>query len=143
VLAAYDRRSRKQIGPILAGTVALTARKRRPKETEMSSTNLSVRRSYPLASRSADRAIGRALATIQTGAFLARAEDEARRNLTLARMSDLGVATRHALDEGDGIVSDLTGRIENNAFGAKALSGIAEDGVRGLRRELRRLSEDW
>ncbi len=109
----------------------------------MSSTNLSVRRSYPLASRSADRAIGRALATIQTGAFLARAEDEARRNLTLARMSDLGVATRHALDEGDGIVSDLTGRIENNAFGAKALSGIAEDGVRGLRRELRRLSEDW
>ncbi len=108
----------------------------------MPSTSLSVRRAYLLADRKADRAAGRALATIQTEAFLERAEDQARRNLALARMSDLGVATCHALSEGDEIVSDLAARVENNAFGAKALSGIAEDGVRGLRRELRRLSED-
>jgi hypothetical protein len=91
-----------------------------------------------LASRE-DKAAGKQLATIQSGAFLERAQDEARRNLTLARMTDLGMATRHALEEGDEIVSDLAGRIENQPFGAKALSGIAEDGINGLRHELRRL----
>ena len=54
-------------------------------------------------------------------------------------MSDLGLATRHALAEGDEIVGDLAGRIDNQPFGAKALSGIAEDGINSLRHELRRL----
>jgi hypothetical protein len=91
-----------------------------------------------LASRE-DKAAGKHLAKIQTGAFLERAHDEGRRNLTLARMSDLGMATRHALEEGDEIVSDLAGRIDNQPFGATALSGIAEDGINALRHELRRL----
>jgi hypothetical protein len=86
-----------------------------------------------------DKAAGKHLATIQSGAFLERAQDETRRNLTLARMTDLGMATRHALEEGDEIVSDLAACIENQPFGAKALSGIAEDGINGLRHELRRL----
>lgn len=91
-----------------------------------------------LASRE-DKAASKHLATIQSGAFLERAQDEARRNLTLARITDLGMATRHALSEGDEIVSDLASRIDNQPFGAKALSGIAEDGINGLRHELRRL----
>lgn len=109
----------------------------------MSSNNLPARRSSLLGSLGADRATGKALATIQTGAFLERADDEARRTLTLAKMSDIGTATRHALEEGDGIVGDLMSRVENNPFAAKALGGIAEDGIRGLRRELRRLSEGY
>lgn len=105
-------------------------------------SNLVPRRSL-LGALSTDRATGRALSTIQTGAFLERAEDEAQRQLALSRMSDIGVATRHALDEGDGIVADLVSRVQSNPFAEKALSGIAEDGIRGLRRELRRLSEGW
>ncbi len=107
------------------------------------SDHLPARRSSVLGQFGADRAAGRALSTIQTGAFLERADDEVRRNLTLAKMSDIGTATRHALEEGDGIVHDLLSRVENNPFAAKALGGIAEDGIRGVRRELRRLSEGW
>jgi hypothetical protein len=109
----------------------------------MSSQNLPARRSSLLGSLSTDRATGKALSTIQTGAFIERAEDEAQRNLALARMSDLGTATRHAMDEGDGIVHDLSARVEANPLGANALGGIAEDGIRSLRRELRRLSEGF
>lgn len=93
-----------------------------------------------LASRE-DRAAGQALATIQTGAFLERASDEARRQLALGRISDIGAVTRHALDEGDAIVGDLVSRAEGNPLAAKALGGIAEEGVRALRSELRRLAD--
>lgn len=93
-----------------------------------------------LASRE-DRATGQALATIQTGAFLERASDEARRQLALGRMSDIGTATRHALDEGDAIVSDLVSRAESNPLAAKALGGIAEEGMHALRREVRKLGD--
>jgi hypothetical protein len=105
------------------------------------SSNLPARRS--ILGPSTDRAAGKQLATIQIGTLLERAEDEAQRNLSLAKMSDIGMATRHALEEGDGIVHDLMSRVDSNPFAAKALGGIAEDGVRGLRRELRRLSEGW
>ena len=99
------------------------------------------RRSSFLARRSLDRATGSALADLRTGAFLERAEDEAQRSLTLARMSDIGVATHHALGEGDEIVRDLAGRLDATPLGANALSGIAEDGIRGVRHQLRRLTE--
>jgi hypothetical protein len=100
-------------------------------------------RSSTFGALSTDKAAGKQLATIQLGAFIERAEHEARRNLTLARMADIGVATRHGLEEGEAIASDLLSRVENNPFALKALSGIAEDGVRGIRRELRRLSEGF
>jgi chloramphenicol 3-O-phosphotransferase len=101
------------------------------------------RRSLALGRLGADRATGNALATIQTGAFLERAENEAQRSLALARMSDIGAATHHALDEGDAIIRDLIARAESNPLGANALGGIAEDGIRGVRRELHRLSEGF
>lgn len=107
------------------------------------SGNLVPARRSMLDTLSPDRASGRQLATIQSGAFLQRAQDEARRNLSLAKMSDIGTATRHALEEGDGIAQDLMSRVQDNPFAAKALIPIAEDGARGLRRELRRLSEDF
>jgi hypothetical protein len=100
-----------------------------------------VRRSSLLGALGTDRATGKALATIQTGVFLERANDEALRDLALARLSDIGIATRHGLDEGHEIVRDLVAHIEADPIGAKALSGIAETGVRGLERELRRLIE--
>jgi len=103
-------------------------------------SNLPARRSL-LGALSTDRAVGKQLASIQTGAFLERAEDETRRQLVESRMSDIGMATRHAFNEGDDIVADLVSRIERNPHSANALMGLAEDGVHGLRRELRRLSE--
>jgi hypothetical protein len=101
------------------------------------------RRSSALSRFGADRATGHALAAIQTGAFLERTEDEARRNLGLGRMTDIKMGTRHAMGEADEIVSDFAARAEANPLGAGAFNGIAEDGVWGLRRELRRLSEGW
>jgi hypothetical protein len=106
-------------------------------------SNLIPARRSSFGALSTDRAAGKQLATIQTGAFLERTEDEAQRNLTLAKMSDIGTATRHALEEGEGIAADLMSRIQDNPFAAKALIPIAEDGARGLRRQLRRLSEDF
>jgi hypothetical protein len=43
------------------------------------------------------------------------------------------------LDEEGAIISNLDIRIGADPLGAKTLSGIAEDGVRSLRAELRRL----
>lgn len=90
---------------------------------------------------SADRATGKTFATIQTGAFLERANDEALRDLVLARLSDVRMATRHGLEEGHEIVRELVARIEADPIGAKAFEGIAEIGIHGLEHELRRLIE--
>jgi hypothetical protein len=105
------------------------------------SGNLPARRSSLLGSLGADRATGKALVTIQTGAFLERAHDEALRNLVVAKLGDIGLATHHALEEGDEIVHDLARRIQNNEFGAQALAGLGEEGIRALRHQLRRLTE--
>lgn len=107
----------------------------------MPSNNLPARRSM-LGSLSTDRATGKQLATIQTGAFLERAQDEALRNLVVAKLSDIGLTTRHALEEGDEIAHDLARRIQNDAFGAQALAGLGEEGIRALRHQLRRLTEE-
>jgi hypothetical protein len=101
---------------------------------------LPARRSL-LGSLSQDRATGKALSAVQTRAFLARAHDEALKNLVLAKLGDIGLATHHALEEGDEIVRDLARRIENNEFGAQALAGLGEEGIRALKHELRRLTE--
>lgn len=104
-------------------------------------SNIVPRRSSILARRGLDRAIGNTLATIQTSALIERAEDEAQLSLTLGRTSGIGMATHHALDVGDDIVRDLAGRLDANPLGANALGGIAEDGIRGVRHQLRRLTE--
>jgi hypothetical protein len=92
-------------------------------------------------SLSTDRATGKQLATIQTGAFLERGQDEALRNLVVAKMSDVRIATHHALEEGDEIVRDVVRRIQNNEFGAQAFTELGEEGIRALKHELRRLTE--
>jgi len=99
-------------------------------------------RSSVLAGIKSDRAIGQALAVIQTGAYLERASDEVRRNLALGRMSDIGMATRHGIDEGAEIVGDMCARIERDPVSAGAVSKIAETGIRGLDRVLRQLTEE-
>lgn len=107
----------------------------------MSSNNLSVRRSSLFGGLSTDRATGKELSAVQTGAFLERAHDEALRNLVVAKLGDIGIATHHALEEGDEIVRDVVRRIQNNEFGAQALSSLGEEGIRALKHELRRLTE--
>jgi hypothetical protein len=90
----------------------------------------------------AERALIKQAGAIQAELFLARAYDVARRERANGRVSDIAIATRHGLSEGDAIVSDLEERIERRPRAAKALEGIAEDGIHGIRRELRRLQED-
>ncbi len=104
-------------------------------------SNLTPARRSPFGALSTDRAAGKQFATIQAGAFLERAEDEALRNLVVAKLADIGIATHHALEEGDEIVHDLARRIQNNEFGAQALAGLGEEGIRALRHQLRRLTE--
>lgn len=107
------------------------------------SSNLPVPRSLfggVLASRE-DKAAGKALSAVQTGAFLERAQDEALRNLVVAKMTDVRLATHHALEEADEIVRDVVRRIQNNEFGAQAFAELGEEGFRALKHELRRLTE--
>lgn len=89
-----------------------------------------------------ERAVARRIRTLQGQAIERRAEDALRRGLATGRMNDMGVATRYALGEGEAIADELAERIEKTPWAAKALGGIAEDGIRGLRHELRRLTED-
>lgn len=107
----------------------------------MPSNNLPARRSSFLSSLNSDRVTGKQLATIQTGAFLERAQDEALRTLVIAKMSDIGIATHHAVEEGDEIVRDVVRRLQSNEFGGQALAGLGEEGIRALKHELRRLTE--
>ena len=107
----------------------------------MSSRSLTVRHPSLLSSFTGDRVTGRQLATIQTGSFLERAQDEALRNLVVAKMTDIGLATHHALEEGDEIVRDVVRRLQNNEFGGQALASLGEEGIRALKHELRRLTE--
>jgi len=91
---------------------------------------------------SKERALIKQVGAIQEELFVARAYDVARRERATGRVSDLGIATRHGLAEGDGIVGELEERIERRPRAAKALGGIAEDGIQGIRQELRKLQED-
>jgi hypothetical protein len=107
----------------------------------VSSNNLPARRSSLFGSLSTDRATGKQLATIQTGAFMERAQDEALRNLVMAKMSDFSMATRHGMDEAEAIIRDLARRMQNSdGFGDQILVGLSEEGALALKRELRRLS---
>src|SRR5271170_4700397 len=101
----------------------------------MPSNNLPVRRSSLFGSLSADRAAGKALSATQTSAFLERAQDEALRNLVVAKMSDVRIATHHALEEGDEIVRDVVRRMQTNEFGAQVFAELGEEGVRALKHE--------
>ncbi len=106
----------------------------------MASTSLATRLSLGLVP-TRDRAIVRALNGVQAAALVQRAADAARRDLTIARISDVGLATRHALAEGDEIVGDLERRVTGRPLAFKALAPIAEDGIADVRHELRRLRE--
>ncbi|MGD0453445.1 MAG: hypothetical protein ABSB69_07590 [Solirubrobacteraceae bacterium] len=90
----------------------------------------------------AERALAKRAEGVQAELFYARAVDVARRERATARMGDVGIATRYALAEGADIADDLAERAARNPWAAQALSGIAEDGIRGLRHELRALQED-
>ncbi len=90
---------------------------------------------------STDRAAGNALSTVQANTLVQRAEDEALRNLGMAKMSDFSMATRHGMDEAEAIIRDLARRIQNSdGFGDQILIGLSEEGALALKRELRKLS---
>ncbi len=104
-------------------------------------SNHPVLRSSFLSGLSTDRASGKQLATIKGDAFLERAHDEALRHLVVAKMSDLKIATHHALEECDEIVRDVIRRTQANEYGAQAFAELGEEGFRALKHELRRLTE--
>jgi hypothetical protein len=110
-------------------------------EVSEAMSNLIPARRSSFGALSTDRAAGKQLAMLQTGAFMERANDEALRNLVVAKLGDIGIATHHALEEGDEIVRDVVRRIQNNEYGAQALASIGEEGIRALKHELRRLTE--
>jgi hypothetical protein len=109
------------------------------------SSNLSAPRSLfggALASRE-DKAAGKQFATIRHGAFLERTEDEAQLYLALAKMHDIGIATRHSFEEGEDMVADFRRRVGDDPLVAKALSPFLEDGLQDLNRVRRRLSQGF
>lgn len=106
------------------------------------SSNLPARRSM-FGSLSTDRARGKQLAALQEGAFMERAENETQLYLTLGKMSDVGIATRHAFAEGEDMVEDFRSRVGDDPLKAKVLGPILEDSVRDLRRVRRSLSEGF
>lgn len=83
------------------------------------------------------------LATIQNGAFLERTEDEAQLYLTLGKMHDIGIATRHAFDEGGDIVADYRRRVGEDPLVAKALAPFLEGGLEDLDRVRSRLGRGF
>lgn len=87
-----------------------------------------------------DRQTARAVALIHADLFARRAEDAARRDLAAARIEDLALLTDRALAEGAAITRRLQAEIDGAPLAAAALSGIAEEGLTGIRRELRRFS---
>jgi len=105
------------------------------------SSNLPARRSSLFGGLSTDRAAGKQLATIQTGSFLERAQDEALRHLVVAKMGDIKIATHHALDEVDEIVREVVRRTQANEYGAQAFAELGEEGFRALKATLRNLTE--
>lgn len=88
-----------------------------------------------------DRAVARRYSQIQRATLIQRAHDAAERDLRQERMSDIGQATRHGMAEGSEIADDLARRVERNPI-ALCLSGIAEEGIDGMREELRRLKRN-
>jgi hypothetical protein len=111
----------------------------KPTDKESRMSNL-VRRPSFLGVLSSDRATGKALSAVQTGAFVERARDVARRDLTIGRLSDTGAAIHHALEEGDNVVRDLEQRVEGRPFALAALGPLAEKGMHDLGRILDDLS---
>lgn len=85
-----------------------------------------------------DRGVARQHGAIQRAAFLARAEDVAHCELAKGRMTDFGDATQHGIAEGAEVVDNLMARIQNNPAN-QALAGIAQEGLDGMRDELRYL----
>ena len=108
---------------------------------QMQNNHLVPSRLGTLAMTRQERALIKQAGAIQAELFIARAYDVARRERATGRMSDMGIATRHGIDEGDAIVDELEERIERHPRAAKALGGIGEDGIHGIRRELRKLGE--
>ncbi len=96
-----------------------------------------------LSARKGDRAAGKHLATIRNGAFLERAEDEAQLYLATAKMHDIGIATRHAFDEGEDIVNDYRRRVGDDPLAAKALAPLLEGGLHDLDRVRRDLTRGF
>lgn len=106
-------------------------------------SNLPVRsRVGALAMTREERALIKRMTGVQAELFYARAVDVARRERATGRMNDMGIATRYALGEGEAIADELAERVEKNPWAAKALTGLAEDGFRGLRGQVRNLAED-
>jgi len=108
----------------------------------MPSSNLIPRSPRPaLIATRQERALARRFSEVQGEAVIARAEDEAERELSKGRVSDIADVGHHALNEMLGLEQDYKASADASPFESGLLRGIAEDIGNGIRHEVRSFAQ--
>jgi hypothetical protein len=108
----------------------------------MPNPHLPARRRFAGLARNQDRRLAGEVGDIHDEMFVERARDAAARDLAILKMSDVGHVTRHSMAEAADIAGCAGAYAEANPLAAKAVARLGETGVRGLERELRRLTKE-
>ena len=108
----------------------------------MAKTNLPARTMFGGAIARQDRRTASAVSTIHAEMFVERAQDAAERDLAILKISDIAHVGRHGIAEVADVVDCMTSKIESNPISAKAVTNLAETTIRGMERELRRLTKE-
>lgn len=105
-------------------------------------SNLPARRPSGLRAALQGRPAAKQVAAIQEQAFIERAQDAAERDLALLKLCDTEALALQGMTSAGNISDRLVAEVEANPFAAKAVGRIADTGVRGLDRTLRRFIEE-
>lgn len=108
----------------------------------MAKSNLPVRSMFGNTLARQDRRTAEAVGAIHAEMFVERARDAAERDLAILKTSDIGHVGRHCIAEAADVVDCMTSRIERNPVSAKAITNLTETTIRGMERELRRLTKE-
>jgi hypothetical protein len=105
-------------------------------------SNLPARRTTGLFAALRGDGPAKEVAEIQQEAFIERAHDAARRDLAQLRMGDTAYLAHNGIDHAADLADHMIAKIERNPHAARAVSQVAESGIFGLDRELRRYIEE-
>jgi len=108
----------------------------------MPKTNLPARTMFGSGLARQDRRTAGAVSAIHAEMFVERAQDAAERDLAILKMSDIAHVGRHGIAEAADVVDCMTSKIESNPISAKAVTDMAETTIRGMERQLRRLTKE-
>jgi hypothetical protein len=108
----------------------------------MPKSNLPARSLFGSAVARQDRRTASEVGAIHAEMFVERARDAAQRDLAILKMSDIAHVGRHGMAEAADVANCVSAHIEANPISAKAVTQLAETTVRGLERELRRLTKE-